>query len=247
MRYHLVACSVTFSVAISLVTCCFGTAQEPVGQTLASRLAETAAKSAERFPAEVLSVFKQAIQTVKATGIEKSAKQVGDDAIDATLTGWDGTQVDLKELWSQGPVVLMWYRGGWCPYCNVQLRAMQQQLDQITGAGAKLVVLTPELPEKARETAELNELEMVALHDKDSLLAKQYGIVFQLPESIVPMYRDRLKLASFNGNDAMELPLAATYVIDTSGKIVYAFLDADYSKRAEPSDVIEAVKKASQK
>lgn len=117
-------------------------------------------------------------------------------------------------------------------------------MDKIKDAGARLVVLTPELPAKAKETAEANDLEIVALHDDNNALARQYGIVFQLPEPIVPAYRDKLKLPEYNGNDAMELPLAATYVIDKSGKITYAFLDADYKKRAEPADVIAAVKAA---
>ena len=136
----------------------------------------------------------------------------------------------------------MWYRGGWCPYCNIQLRAMQLSLNDIENAGARLVVLTPELPKKAMQTAEAANIEIVALHDKDNGLAKQYAILFDLPDPIVPIYRDKLKLPEYNGSDKLQLPLAATYVIDKSGKITYAFLDVDYKKRAEPSDVVAAVK-----
>ena len=214
---------------------------------LSELLQEKAAESATRMPAAKRQVYTQGIETVRATDIEKSAKQVGDAAIDAELTGWDGENVKLSELWQEGPIVLMWYRGGWCPYCNIQLRAMQQSMDAIENAGAKLVVLTPELPEKAKETAATNDLDIVALHDNGNALARQYGLVFQLPDAIVPAYRDKLKLPEYNGNDAMELPLAATYVIDKSGTITYAFLDADYKKRAEPADVIEAVKATTQK
>lgn len=211
---------------------------------LSSQLMEKAAESKNRMPAEMLKTFSDAIDTVRETGIEASAKNVGDMAPDATLQGWDGKTVMLSDLWKQGPVVLMWYRGGWCPYCNVQLRAMQQSLSEIEGAGAKLVVLTPELPAKAKETAGKNDLEIVALHDANNQVAKDFGILFDLPSTIVPMYRDRLKLPEANGNDEMALPLAATYVIATDGKISYAFLDADYKKRAEPSDVIAAAKAA---
>ncbi|MCL4137543.1 UNVERIFIED_CONTAM: hypothetical protein GTU68_022452 [Idotea baltica] len=213
---------------------------------LSEQLEEKAAASVTRIPADVRQTYADAIEAVRATGIEKSAKQVGDAAIDAQLPGWDGKRVKLSELWQEGPIVLMWYRGGWCPYCNIQLRAMQESMDKIENAGAKLVVLTAELPEKAKETAAANNLDIVALHDKDNGVARKYGIVFDLPESIIPAYRDKLKMPEYNGNDAMELPLAATYVIDKSGKITYAFLDADYKKRAEPADVIEAVKVATQ-
>ncbi|QDS99606.1 peroxiredoxin-like family protein [Adhaeretor mobilis] len=213
---------------------------------LAKQLEEKAATSAARIPEDVRQTYAQGIETVRATGIEKSAKQVGDAAIDAELLGWDGKRVKLSELWQEGPIVLMWYRGGWCPYCNIQLRAMQQSMDKLEHAGARLVVLTPELPEKAKETAEANDLDIVALHDKDNTVAQKYGLVFKLPEAIIPAYRDRLKLPEYNGNDVMELPLAATYVIDKSGKIIYAFLDADYKKRAEPIDVIKAVEASAQ-
>nr|WP_315861479.1 peroxiredoxin-like family protein [Stieleria tagensis] len=228
-------------LALATVVAAVGMAQTTTPEPLAPKLQELVDGASKRYPPEVLSVFKDGVQTVKATGIEQSARQVGQGAIDAELAGWDGKNVRLSELWKQGPVVLMWYRGGWCPYCNVQLRAMQHQLSAIEGAGAKLVVLTPELPEKAKQTAEANDLDLVALHDKDNALAKQYGIVFDLPAPIIPMYRDRLKLGSYNGNDKMELPLSATYVIDRNGKITYAYLNADYTKRAEPAEVLAAV------
>ena len=213
--------------------------------SLSEQLSARAAESAAKAPEERRKAFKAGIDMVRDSGIEKSAKQVGDAAVDGELIGWDGKTVKLSKLWHDGPVVLMWYRGGWCPYCNIQLRVMQQKLEAIENAGARLVVLTPEIPEKAKETAESSGLDIVALHDRDNQLAEQYGIMFDLPEPIVATYRDKIKLPSYNGTDKMQLPLAATYVIDSSGKITYAFLDADYKKRAEPSDVLAAVKAAS--
>jgi len=124
---------------------------------LSQQLEETAAAGKQKFP-ELSDTFDQGIEMVRATNIEKAAKQVGDDAIDAELTGWDGNSVSLSGLWKDGPIVLMWYRGGWCPYCNLQLRAMQKSMDQLDNAGARLVVLTPELPEKAKEIAAFGDL-----------------------------------------------------------------------------------------
>lgn len=210
--------------------------------SLTEELAAKAQASAETAPAERLEKFQAGIDLVRDSGIEKSALQVGDTAADGELIGWDGNTVKLSDLWSNGPIVLMWYRGGWCPYCNIQLRAMQQSLKQIEGAGAQLVVLTPELPEKAKETASANDIDMVALHDRDNGLAHKYGIMFDLPDPIVPIYRDQLKLPSYNGSDKLQLPLAATYVINSSGKITFTFLDADYKKRADPADVVDAIK-----
>ena len=212
--------------------------------TLAADLAEQTKKSAKKLPENLRKLFNDGIETVRGSGVEKSAKQVGDQAIDGELTGWDGSEVKLSELWEEGPIVLMWYRGGWCPYCNIQLRAMQESLDEIEGAGARLVLLTPELPAKAKETAKANKMDIVALYDEDNQMADEYGIMYDLPETIVPMYRDKIKLSEYNGNDKMQLPLAATYVIDKSGEITYAFLDVDYKNRAEPAKIVEAVKAA---
>lgn len=228
--------------ACSSCSSCTSSESKTSATALSKQLESQMAVSAAKFPDEIKSKFKAGIEIVRKSGIEESAKQVGDAAVDGDLIGWDGKTVRLSDLWSDGPVILMWYRGGWCPYCNIQLRAMQQSLDQIEDAGARLVVLTPELPEKAKKTAEAADIDMVALHDRDNELAQEYGIMFDLPEPIVPIYRNKLKLPSYNGSDAMQLPLAATYVINTSGEITYAFLDADYKKRAEPSEVIEAVR-----
>ncbi len=238
LRFIHITCMLLVSLVVSLA---YG--QEQPAQTLSAQLADAAKKSTTRLPPEMLQAMQQAVEEVRATGIEKSAKQVGDAALDAKLMGWNGEAVQLSELWTEGPIVLMWYRGGWCPYCNLQLQAMQKALKAIEGTGAKLVVLTPELPEKAKETAAANDVDFVALHDEGNATARKYGLVFPLAESIVPLYRDRLKLAEYNGSDAMELPLSATYVIGKGGRITYAFLDADYKKRAEPADVVAAVRK----
>lgn len=237
--------SIHFALLTILTSISFNTfamsQESETAQTLSQKLAEKSAQTVKRAPADRVATFQKGIDLVRATGIEKSAKQVGDAAVDGQLKDWKGNTITLSELWKQGPVVLMWYRGGWCPYCNIQLRAMQQNLDKLENAGARLVVLTPELPAKAKETAEANDLNIVALHDANLELAKKYGIVFDLPAPIAPMYRSSGRLKEFNGNDELQLPLSATYVVDQSGKITFAFLDADYKKRAEPSDVIAAV------
>lgn len=230
----------TLFLIIGMTSACNAKDQVP---SLAEQLKEMAAGSAKRLPAEMRKNFAAAIDEVRETGIEEDAKQVGDEAVDGTLLAWDGTEVTLSELWAEQPVVLTWYRGGWCPYCNLQMRAMQKSLESLEGAGARMVAITPELPENAKQTAEENKLSFLVLHDKENRLAHEYGIVFDLPASIASMYRDRLQLPKVNGYDKLELPLAATYVIDQQGVIRWAFLDADYKKRAEPKDVIQAIEK----
>lgn len=220
---------------------------EEAPMTLRQQLQEKAAESKKSLPPEMQQRFEQGIKDVRKTGIEDSAKNVGDKAVDAALMSWSGEQVKLSDMWADGPVVLTWYRGGWCPYCNLSLQALEKSLNKIQGEGAKLVALTPELPENARDTAEENNLSFLVLHDKENRVAHEYGILFTLPEAIAPIYRDRLALPQVNGYDTLELPLAATYVIDQQGVIRWAFLDADYKNRAEPADVVEAIKQLGSK
>ncbi len=188
-----------------------------------------------------INVYEEGIEAVVKSGIESSALQIGDDYIDFSLGNAKGEQIQISQLLKEGPIVLTWYRGGWCPYCNLTLRALQQVLPEIKSLGAKLVTLTPELPDNSLNTREKNELSFEVLTDTDNRIAKQYGIVFKLTPETAKYYKAAFDLEVYNGNDTDELPLAATYVIDTTGKISYAFLDADYRNRAEPADIIRAL------
>lgn len=210
--------------------------------SLQAELDTLAAGFAKKAPPEMRAAFSQGIEEVRRTGLIETAKNVGDKAPTGSLTTTEGYPVKLDKLWTNGPVVVSFYRGGWCPYCNLQLKALQRSLAEIEGAGAKLVAITPEIMEKAAETSTKNELSFTVLSDQDNQLAKAFGIVFELPEVIRPIYESRIGLAKYNGNDDNELPLSATYVIDSQGVIRWAFLDADYKRRAEPADIIAAVK-----
>ncbi len=209
--------------------------------SLGEQLAELSAKSKERMPAQIVQVFTDGIEEVRSTGIVESALNVGAQAIDGELPDANGSAVKLSDLWAKGPVVVVWYRGGWCPYCNLQLRAMQEALPAIKAKGGTMIAITPETPDNSLSTVEKNELEFVVLSDVGNELAKKYGVVFKLPEKVSPIYKQMIDLSKYNGNDSDELPLAATYVIDQSGKIRYAFLDANYTARAEPADVVAAL------
>lgn len=210
--------------------------------TLDEELQALAAGFAKKAPAEMRAAFAQGIDDVRRTGLVETAKNVGDAAPTGALAGPAGETVRLDSLWADGPVVVSFYRGGWCPYCNLQLKALQRSLGELEGAGAKVVAIAPEIAEKAAETASKNQLDFLVLTDQDNRLAKAFGIVFELPEVIKPIYENRIGLASYNGNEDNELPLAATYVIDREGVIRWAFLDADYKKRAEPANIVAAVK-----
>ncbi len=209
--------------------------------TLASELEARKAAFEQRATDEIKALYADGIQAVVDAGVVEQAKKVGDDAPGFTLQNQEGEDVSLASLLEQGPVVLLWYRGGWCPYCNLTLAAYQQRLDEIQGLDATLVALTPELPDKSLSTAEKSDLEFQVLSDVGNDVARAYGVVFELTEGVQANYEKNFGLSAFNGDQSGELPLAATYVIDQEGQIRWAFLDADYRNRAEPRDVIAAL------
>jgi peroxiredoxin len=186
-------------------------------------------------PVPVKKIYADGLKAVDESGVVAAAKQLGDKAPDFALTNAKGKTVRLSDVLKKGPVVLTWYRGGWCPYCNLTLRALQKELPNFKAAGATLLALTPEVPDQSMSTAEKNELEFEVLSDIDSNVAREYGIVYKLTDDVAKIYEEKFGLSSYNGNDDNELPLAATYIIAQDGTITYAFLDFDYRKRAEPS------------
>ncbi len=195
----------------------------------------------QKAPQTTKDAYQRGVESVADSGIVQQAKNERDQAIDFILSNAQGRSVSLAEYLKQGPVVLTWYRGGWCPYCNITLRALQQALPKIKAEGANLLALTPELPNKSLSTQEKNELEFEVLTDQDNQVAREYGLVFKLTPEVSELYKRNLSLSEYNGNDSDELPIAATYVIDQKGEIRYAFLDAEYRHRAEPEQIIEVL------
>ena len=206
---------------------------------LDSKRTEWEAKASD----EIQTIYNDGVLAVRQSGIVENAVQVGDSAPNFRLYNATGQSVQLSEVIAKGPVVLTWYRGGWCPYCNISLNHLQQHLSDFQSAGANLIALTPELPDNSLSTQEKNHLKFEVLSDVNNEVARQYGIVFKLNEAVSETYKQAFDLESYNGNDSDELPLAATYVIDREGVIRYAFLDAEYRNRAEPGDILSALNK----
>lgn len=214
-------------------------------QPLKQHLEARAAESAKKLDPAIRAEFAKGIEAVAATDILEKAVKVGDRAPDFALKSAKGETLKLSELLKKGPVVLTWYRGGWCPYCNIALNALQQELPAIEKADATLVALTPELPDKSLSTAEKNKLKFEVLTDRDHKVAKEYGIAFELTPKVRELYKQFFDLTEFNGVAAGDstLPLAASYVIGADGVVKWAFLEPDYRQRAEPTDIVKALQK----
>lgn len=214
------------------------TSNSSLQSILDQRKSEWAAKAADK----TKQVYDEGIDDVVQSGIIQQAKQIGDQAPDFTLSNAVGKSINLAEHLKEGPIVLTWYRGGWCPYCNLTLRYLQNALPAFKAEGASLIALTPELPDRSLSTAEKHELTFEVLSDMGNKVAHEYGVVFKLTPEVAEMYQNAFDLHGYNGDESDELPLAATYVIDQQGIIKYAFLDAEYRHRAEPSDIISVLK-----
>jgi len=180
-----------------------------------------------------------------ASGIEKTGIQVGDKVPEFVLPNANGQPVASRDLLSQGAIVLAFYRGPWCPYCNLALRAYQKALPEIQALGGSLVAVAPTLPDNSLLAQEKNELTFPVLSDVGQKVARQFGIVWQLPEELWRLYIDvfDLDLAAFNGDRDYELPMPATFVLAQDGTVIYRSVNADYTLRAEPSEILDALRK----
>jgi peroxiredoxin len=186
--------------------------------------------------------MQEATTALEQSRILEKILTLGDTIPYFSLPNATGEIVNMRELLAQGPVVIAFYRGGWCPYCNLELRALQQALASIQGTGATLVAISPETPDNSLTTQEKNELEFQVLSDRDNQVAREFGLVFRLPASLLPIYEDfGIDLIAHNGNNHFELPIPATYVVRQDGTVKYAFANVDYTKRAEPSEIVNAL------
>ena len=213
--------------------------------TLAQQLSEFKAGFKQRAAPERVAMMEGATVELKASGIEARALKVGDAAPDLTLPDAVGRPVRLLELWQRGPLVLIFYRGGWCPYCNLELRAWQKHLAALMQSGAGLVAVSPQTLDNSLSTAEKNELAYPVLSDSGLQAAAAFGVAFEMPQALVDLYRGvGNDLPLLNGNGRWVLPVPATYVIGRDGRIVFAPVEADYRERAEPADAMAAVELA---
>ncbi|MBH0002110.1 peroxiredoxin-like family protein [Pseudoalteromonas sp. SWYJZ12] len=195
-----------------------------------------------KLPADVLALMNTTNEELIAQHIKDNALQIGQKVENFSLANHKGEKIELADLLKKGPVIISFYRGGWCPYCNLELKALNDYLPQFKTQNAQLVAISPQLPDETLSTAQKNDLEFDVLSDVGNKVAEQFGLLFTLDERIQALYTQfGIDFEHYYGDKSFKLPLPATYVINQEGVITYAFLNEDYTLRAEPTDVMAAL------
>ena len=198
--------------------------------------------AAEQLPAEVLEVFDQSIQSLLDQGIPADTIKAGDVLEEFTLDDANGSPVRLDQILENGPAVIVFYRGGWCPYCNIALRTYQQELlPRLDAFGARLVAISPQLPDQSLSTVEKAQLKFTVLSDPGSRLADRIGIAFQQADDVLAAQRKLgLDLTKVNAEGAVRLPRPTVLVVDQDRRVRFVDVQPDYTARTEVSDIIAA-------
>ncbi|NOU71841.1 redoxin domain-containing protein [Paenibacillus sp. LMG 31458] len=208
---------------------------------LNKRLAEREETFKSESPAEY-EILQQSIVMLEKGGAAPGLS-IGDLAPDFTLTDALGKPMSLMEAVRNGPVILTFYRGGWCPYCSLQLRAYNEMLPQFRELGASLIAVSPQSPDNALSQHEKEGLDFVVASDTDSRVAEQYRVLYEVSGSLKALYEKiGLDLASYNSADQWFLPVSATFVIDRDARIHYAYVDPNFMRRLEPEVILRVLK-----
>jgi peroxiredoxin len=210
-----------------------------MGQTkeeLAALRAERAATPQNK----AVEISRRAIEELQAGDLVDHALRAGSLAPEFTLPDQNGSSVNLRELLVKGPVVVSFYRGAWCPFCNIELRGLQRSFPRMRELGASLVAISPQLPDGSLTLSQRHALEFPILSDLGNSVARSYGIVFRLSDELRSSFRERgIDLARANGDGGgEELPVPAMFVLSSDGFVHSAFVNVDHTDRTDPDEIV---------
>jgi len=211
--------------------------------SLSKQLEDLTTKLHALVPSERLATIDQEIEKLRKSDVAKQALRDGDTAPGFELYDGDGMLWRSQELLRNGPMVVVFYRGRWCAYCNTQLAALQEIHSQIAASGASLVAISPQTQKHSYMTRDMHKLRFPVLSDPGNEVAKKFGLIWRLSPELQAMYESIMtRLPGYNGDQSWELPGAATYVVQPDGKISFARLDLDWRKRPEPGDLLRVLR-----
>ena len=207
--------------------------------SLNDQLGESVGAFISSLPEDDAKIVGASFEKLHSSHTGESALSVGEIAPNFTLPDATGEVFNLHDKLNEGPLVLSFYRGGWCPFCNLELQAIQALLPEIKALGANLVGISPETPDNSMTTVEKHQLQFDVLSDVGNKTARDYGLIFTVYEEMRPLYlKWGLDIPTSNGDDSWELPIPATYIIDSNGVARVAHVDKDYTKRMEPDQIL---------
>ncbi|GAN69523.1 peroxiredoxin-like family protein [Acetobacter orleanensis] len=204
-----------------------------------------AGKPPYNVPPAVIEVMHRATAELITSGAAEKALKAGEKAPAFTLNDPDGNPVSSTGLLTKGPLVVSFYRGVWCPYCNMELQALEAALPSFRELGANLIAISPQTAVNSRKSVRQNHLDFPILSDTHNNVAAKFGLRFALPDYLVELYQNlKNDLPGFNGDESWTLPMPGRFVIGQDGVILYAEVNPDYTRRPEPEDMLPALRKA---
>ncbi|CAM2886403.1 AhpC/TSA family protein [Chryseobacterium flavum] len=210
--------------------------------TLARQIDQLNKELLSQLSQEVFEVFGQSIEELKTKNIEENSIKIGELMPEFSLINAYGKKISSTDILKKGKIILAFYRGSWCPYCNLELKFLQDNISKIKGKKSVLVAISPQSPDYSLTMVEKNNLEFEVLTDHNNDFAKKLGIVFQLQDFVLPYYQNLgIDLSVFNKNNENTLPVPAVFVVDENGKVVYKFLDVNYMNRINVEELIQAL------
>lgn len=209
---------------------------------LAKQIEQFNNELATQVPQEVLEAFGKSIKDLKTKNIEEKSIKLGVIMPDFSLPNAKNEIIHSKEILKSGKMIIAFYRGSWCPYCNLELKALQENLSKINDKKVSLVAISPQSPDNSLTVIEKHNLTFEVLTDKDNTFAKQLGIIFELQDFVLPFYNALgINLSSFNKNDDNSLPIPAVFVVNENGIIIYKFADANYMNRIDIDELLNTL------
>lgn len=199
-----------------------------------------------RLAAADVRVLEETVERLRMLQLAEDAPAPGESFPDFTLLDAGGASVESGQLIGALPLVMVFYRGGWCPYCDMTLRALEAVRPRIEAAGAELVAVSAEPPENLEAIAAAKGLGFRLFSDPELRLARACGLLFEFTDAHVALYRRLgIDVPAHNVQQDWSLPMAATFVIDPSGTVVWSFIDPDWTRRADPDELVQLLETAS--
>jgi|GEM_PF-889085 len=197
--------------------------------------------SLSKMPPAKNAAYEAGISDLLESGAFDNVLEAGEIAPDFSLPNGKGTQVNLYEKLENGPLALVWYRGGWCPYCNLTLQAYSHLYNDFKKKGYDVIAISPEIPDSSYSTANELSLPFEVVSDQGNIIAEKYGLKYRVTDEVKEWYDRGFGMAKYNGEDSGTLPIAGTYIIGKNKQIIESYFLPDYRMRIEPGQILEAL------